>query len=121
MISPDDDAVNGKPWTSLKIVDTLCAPFTAEGNPVTCTPVEGYPLSVQASWEPRQEGEGDPSPENVRPITGMDSVKVTRCGKNLLKFPYSSTEGPSAIYNGIDAQIGEDGRLSIHGTTADNG
>lgn len=120
-ISPDDDAVNGKPWTSLKIVDTLCAPFTAEGNPVTCTPVEGYPLSVQASWEPRQEGEGDPSPENVRPITGMDSVKVTRCGKNLLKLPYSSTEGPSAIYNGIDAQIGEDGRLSIHGTTADNG
>lgn len=120
-ISPDDDAVNGKPWTSLKIVDTLCAPFTAEGNPVTCTPVEGYPLSVQASWEPRQEGEGDPSPENVRPITGMDSVKVTRCGKNLVKFPYATTEGPSAIYNGIDAQIGEDGRLSIHGTTADNG
>lgn len=83
-ITPDDDAVNGKPWTSLKIVDTLCAPFTAEGNLVTCTPVEGYPLSVQASWEPRQEGEGDPSPENVRPITGMDEVQVTRCGKNLL-------------------------------------
>lgn len=83
-ITPDDDAVNGKPWTSLKIVDTLCAPFTAEGNPVTCTPVEGYPLSVQASWEPRQEGEGDPSPENVRPILGLDSVQVTRCGKNVL-------------------------------------
>ena len=83
-ISPDDDAIDGKPWTSLKIVDTLCAPFTAEGNPVTCTPVEGYPLSVQASWEPRQEGEGDPSPENVRPITGLDEVTVQRCGKNLL-------------------------------------
>lgn len=83
-ITPDDDAVNGKPWTSLKIVNTLCAPFTAEGNPVTCTPMEGYPLSVQASWEPRQEGEGDPSPDNVRPIVGLDSVQVTRCGKNVL-------------------------------------
>ena len=83
VISSDDDAVNGKPWTSLKIVNTLCAPFTAEGNPVTCTPVEGYPLSVRASWEPRQEGEGDPSPENIRPITGMDEVQVTRCGENL--------------------------------------
>lgn len=83
-ISPDDDAVNGKPWTSLKIVNTLCAPFTAEGNPVTCTPVEGYPLSVQASWEPRQEGEGDPSPENIRPITGLDEVTVQRSGKNVL-------------------------------------
>ena len=82
-ISPDDDAVNGKPWTSLKIVNTLCAPFTAEENPVTCTPVEGYPLSVQASWEPRQEGEGDPSPENVRPISGYDSVAVNVRGKNL--------------------------------------
>lgn len=80
----DDDAVGEKPWSSRKIVDTLCAPFTAEGNPVTCTPVEGYPLSVQASWEPRQEGSGDPSPDNVRPIAGMDETRVTRCGKNLL-------------------------------------
>ena len=85
-ISPDDDAVNGKPWTSLKIVNTLCAPFTAEGNPVTCTPVEGYPMSVQASWEPRQEGEGDPSPENIRPIVGLDSVQVMQCGKNQWNY-----------------------------------
>ena len=38
------------------------------------------------SWEPRQEGEGEPSPENVRPITGLDEVQVTRSGKNLLDF-----------------------------------
>lgn len=81
-----DDAqiTAANPWSSRKIVDTLCAPFTAEGNPVTCTPVEGYPLSVQASWEPRQEGEGDPSPENIRPITGMDEVTVQQSGKNVL-------------------------------------
>ena len=106
-ISPDDDAVNGKPWTSLKIVDTLCAPFTAEGNPVTCTPVEGYPLSVQASWEPRQEGEGDPSPENVRPIVGIDAVTVTLSG-SAGTGTTATLALPETIYGGtVDAVTGE--------------
>ena len=34
-------------------------------------------------FSPVQEGEGTPSPENVRPITGWDGVTVTACGKNL--------------------------------------
>ena len=105
-ISPDDDAVNGKPWTSLKIVDTLCAPFTAEGNPVTCTPVEGYPLSVKASWEPRQEGSGDPSPENVRPITGLDAVTVTLSG-SAGTGTTATLALPETIYGGtVDAVTG---------------
>ena len=105
-ISPDDDAVNGKPWTSLKIVNTLCAPFMAEGNPVTCTPVEGYPLSVQASWEPRQEGEGDPSPENVRPIVGIDAVTVTLSG-SAGTGTTATLALPETIYGGtVDAVTG---------------
>lgn len=115
-ISPDDDAVNGKPWTSLKIVDTLCAPFAAEDNPVTCTPVEGYPMSVQASWEPRQEGEGDPSPDNVRPIVGLDSVQVTRCGKNLM--PYNKPSPSTYTANGITFTWNDDGSIHISGTAS---
>ena len=84
-ITPDDAAVNGKPWTSKKIVDSLCSPFEESGNPVQCYPVENYPLGVKVSWEPTQEGSGDPSPDNIRPITGRDAVSVTRCGKNLSK------------------------------------
>ena len=81
----NDSAINTtEAWSSKKIVDTLCPAFTVEGNPVTCQPVEGYPLGVKVSFSPRQEGEGDPSPENVRPISGRTSVEVTRCGKNLL-------------------------------------
>ena len=34
-------------------------------------------------FEPVQEGEGDPSPENVRPITGWTGFTFYRCGKNL--------------------------------------
>jgi len=39
--------------------------------------------SVKAEFEPVQEGEGDPSPENVRPITGRVSVNIEARGKNL--------------------------------------
>lgn len=73
---PDDTAVDGKPWTSKKIVDSLCQPFEESGNPVVCYPVAGYPLGVKAKWEPMQEGSGTQSPENIRPIKGRDSVTV---------------------------------------------
>lgn len=32
---------------------------------------------------PKQSGSGDPSPTNIRPISGWDGVEVVRCGKNL--------------------------------------
>ena len=38
---------------------------------------------LQVALEPIQEGTGDPSPTNVRPITGHDSVEVMIEGKNL--------------------------------------
>lgn len=39
--------------------------------------------SLKVNIEPVQEGEGDPSPDNVRPITGWTGAKVTQTGKNL--------------------------------------
>lgn len=81
----DDAAIStASPWSSKQIVDTLCPPLEESGNPVVCYPVAGYPLGVKAKWEPVQEGSGDPSPENIRPISGRDAVEVTRCGGNLL-------------------------------------
>ena len=81
----NDSAVNAtEAWSSKKIADTFCPPFTETGNPITCNPVEDYPLSAVVTLKPKQAGTGDPSPENVRPISGRTSVEVTRCGKNLL-------------------------------------
>lgn len=80
----NDSAVNTtEAWSSKKIVDTLCPPFSVSGNPVTCHPVEGYPISAVVTLEPKQAGTGDPSQDNVRPISGWNSLQVTRCGKNL--------------------------------------
>ena len=83
-----DDATvtDSAPWSSKHIVDMLCPPLEETGNPVQCYPVTGYPLGCKVSWEPTQEGTGDPSPDNIRPIKGRDSVTVERCGENLLSF-----------------------------------
>lgn len=88
----DDAAVSeDAPWSSKHIIDMLCPPLEESSNPVVCYPVAGYPLGVKAKWEPMQEGTGTPSPENIRPIKGLGSVTVTRCGGNLLNFPQITT------------------------------
>lgn len=80
----DDAAVGTDAWSSKHIVDMLCPPLEETGNPVQCSPVAGYPLGVKATWEPVQEGSGTPSPENIRPISGRDSISVERCGANYI-------------------------------------
>jgi hypothetical protein len=96
-ITPDDSAIGGKPWSSKHIIDMLCPPLEESGNPVVCYPVAGYALGCKVNWEPTQEGSGTPSPENIRPIKGRDSVTVERCGENLLD---SVPELPIRIYKG---------------------
>lgn len=102
-------------WSSQRIVDTLCPAFEETGNPVVCYPVANYPLGVKASWQPRQEGTGDPSPENVRPIVGLDSVQVTTCGKNLL--PYTKPSNPVHSSNGVTYTWHDDGSIHVAGTS----
>lgn len=75
----DDAAVSeDAPWSSKHIIDMLCPSLEESGNPVVCYPVAGYPLGIKAKWEPAQEGTGTPSPENIRPIKGRDSVTVNQ-------------------------------------------
>ena len=106
----DDGTISrGNPWSSKKIVETLCPPIAETGNPVTCYPVAGYPLGVVASWEPTQAGTGDPSPENIRPISGRDGVSVERCGENLIKYPAAGKT------NGIEITV-VGSKLTVKGT-----
>ena len=109
----DDTTVGLDAWSSKHIVDMLCPPISETGNPVQCYPVAGYPLGCKASWEPTQEGSGDPSPDNVRPIKGRDSVTVERCGENLLDaariFP------DIKIYDGVTFTNNKDGTITVDG------
>lgn len=102
----NDAQVANYPWSSKKIVDTLCPSFTATGNPVTCTPVENYPLGVMVTMKPIQEGEGDPSPDNVRAISGRDSVQVTV--ENNVGTSNYDIALPETVYGGeLDITTGE--------------
>ena len=83
----DDTVIDGDTWSSKHIVDMLCPKVEKSGTLVQMDGlVEGYPLGVTVSWTPTQEGSGDPSPENIRPIKGRTEIKVERCGENLLPF-----------------------------------
>lgn len=101
----DDTAITTTSlWSSKQIVDTLCPPIEETGNPVVCYPVAGYPLDVTVSWGPTQEGSGEPSPDNVRPIKGRDSVTITRQEDNQV----ITLSLPETVYGGeVDAVSGE--------------
>ena len=101
----DDTAIDGDTWSSKHIMDMLCPKVEKSGTLVQMDGMlGGYPLGVTASWTPAQEGSGDPSPENVRPIQGRDSVRVERREDDLA---YTLTL-PSTVYGGeVDAVRGE--------------
>lgn len=85
-----DDAVTAtdSTWSSQRIADVLCAPFEVSGNPITCHPVEGSPLSVVASWDPRQHFEWQ-SKE-------AESAQITTTGAQMLQ-PTSTLGGAADL------------------------
>lgn len=77
---------------------------SASGSIVSFSDGADLPLkSLNVGIEPVQSGSGDPSPSNVRPISGWSAVKVTRCGKNLCEpteATYKNENG--SWFNGTD-------------------
>ena len=77
--------------------------YEATGNPVIVPKYVGLE-KLTIEFSPKQAGTGDPSPDNVRPISGWDEVQVTRCGKNLLNpenvAPISGYYGLTVTYEG---------------------
>ena len=60
---------------------------TASGNPLTFVTDLARPLkSLVANFLPVQAGTGDPSPENVRSISGWSALNVWHMGANLLRL-----------------------------------
>lgn len=81
--NPMDDAQVSETatWSSAKIISSVSQSFSQSGSIVTCQPVEGSELHVVSEITAVQDGEGDPSPENVRPIVGWDGANLIRCGQ----------------------------------------
>ena len=56
--------------------------FEATGNPIVLPEYKSL-VKLKTTFSPKQAGTGEPSPENVRPISGYDEITVNVRGKNL--------------------------------------
>lgn len=61
------------------IYETISAPMASFRDGADDMPLKQCVVQI----EPVQEGDGDPSPENIRPISGWTGATVTRAGLNL--------------------------------------
>lgn len=80
-------ARNAGELVSAKVEDVKVGFPEQSGSMVTISDgIDGHALDVTASWTPTQAGSGDPSPENIRAISGRDKITLTRCGRNLWSY-----------------------------------
>ena len=104
-----------KTWSSSKLVDFVCPPFSTEGPAVTCSPVPDYPMHIMLRIEPGQAGTGEPTPENARAIIPRTSIEVRQCGLNLLDL-----RGRLSSTKGVVVSENEDGTFTFHGTVSED-
>ena len=72
---------------------------------------DNVPLkSLKVAIEPVQGGSGDPSPDNVRPITGWDAVKIYHSGENTedaTEYDISLSSAGTVYGGTLDVSSGE--------------
>ena len=85
--------------------------FEATGNPIVLPEYKSL-VKLKTTFSPKQAGTGDPSPDNVRAISGYDEVTVNVRGKNLL----SDENFQSSENNGITFTKMGNGVVHIEGT-----
>ena len=69
------------------------------------------PIKVETTFEATQAGSGDPSPSNVRPISGVSSVNVMVSAKNMIRVKTASRTNADVTYT-----VNDDGTVSLSGT-----
>ena len=96
----------------LEIARSLTDMVEKSGNPVQAELVGGLPFDrVETMLEFIQSGSGDPSPSNIRTISGWTGAKLTRCGKNLC--PNYVT---AQTVSGVTFTVNGDGSITSNGT-----
>ena len=79
--------------------------FETSGNPVVLPEYKSL-IKLKITFSLKQAGTGDPNPENVRPISGYDSVTVTQ-SKDESQVKQITLNLPETIYGGtVDAVTG---------------
>lgn len=94
---------------------------TSSGTIASFKATESKPLtSLKVYFSPIQNGSGDPSPSNVRTISGRTSVKVVRCGRNMFNIKDYYERGYGTMtFHGVTATMQEDGSVILNETAVD--
>ena len=114
-------ARNAGELVSAKVDDVKVGFPEQSGSTVTISDgIDGRALDITASWTPTQAGSGDPSPENIRPISERDKITLTRtAGSDTQTATFSL---PETIYGGSVDQDGDGMKewalLTLDGTEA---
>lgn len=88
---------------------------SAEGAIVSFSDGADLPLkSLLVDIDPVQSGSGDPSPTNIRPISGWSAVNVAVVGKNL----WHPVSNYPATGNHITYSLNADGSIHVEGTAS---
>ncbi len=96
-------------------IKTMDVYRNTSGNLITFGDGSAFPVrNLSVTLMPMQSGSGDPSPDNIRPISGAQSVTVTRTGKNL--FPSLPTDRNISSVENLDIRGTSDGGIKINGT-----
>ena len=72
---------------------------TVIGRIVSFITRRAAPLKIEADLEPIQSGSGDPSPDNVRPISGHSGAVVTDTGTNIWGGEKMANDMVAAVNN----------------------
>lgn len=122
-------SANNKIWVNSKATQNVRVPTMADMNGVYPSEslsnkalatfsdgADGVDLkSLSFRIDATQEGENDPSPTNVRNISGVSSVNLYRTGKNLCNF-----NGSSASIYGVGISF-SNGTATFSGTSTQTG
>lgn len=81
----------------------------ASGNPISFSTDMAAKMGVKAHFSPVQSGSGDPSPSNVRPISGIQGCNVWRTGGNM----FDPQLAISTAYQGANGYVNSNGSLTI--------
>lgn len=95
--------------------------YTAEGNPLSFTTNLAKPLkSLLLNMSPVQSGTGDPSPTNVRPISGVSAVNVVHLDENLLSINRNSSQTSNGVVFTPIKQDNKTVAVHVEGTCSGN-
>ena len=86
------------------MIENIYPTNTAAGAVANFKTALNYPLQSLTAQIVEMQATGTPTPENPLSINGWNSVKITKCGKNMFDINYLSADGITISNNEVIGQ-----------------